>query len=352
MSPVRLLCAAVSLIVPARAQSPILGVDPGAGPVAAQIVVTGAVHLSSPDGDARLPEDLRLSVDCHHGESHDVGSASLSGQFSFTLSPAPGAIEAGDICTVEARAFGYDSTTARFPIRQVTGMVNVGVLEIQRNATGNAQAADNKNGATVSATSLKAPASAVKLFNRGSRSLGQRKFADAAKDFEAANKIYPEYAESWLNLGRARASLQSFGPARDAFIRAAELDPQMAGPPAELGMLAARQNDLPAAVRYLDQSLRLDPAGTYQIFYFDALVNLVLKRYDAAEQSARAALRFGETPEQARADYVLGMALLARGADAEAGQRLRKYLELSPNAPERDQVLKELARLGRIAAGQ
>ncbi len=327
--------------------------DTGTGPVASSINVTGVVQMASPDEKTPLPSDLRISVDCHHGDMHDGGSTTLSGQFHFTLTPVKASIDAGDICTVEGKAFGYDSTTTRFPVRQGSGMVDVGVLTIQRNAAGVAQARDKeRKSRTVSATSLKAPANAVKLFERGSHSLQQAKFTDAAKDFEGAVKIYPEYAEAWLNLGRARVSLEAIGPGHDAFVRAAELDPQMAGLQEELGLLAVRQNDLVSAAKYLDESLRLDPGGSYRACYSDAIVNLMLKRYDLAENSARAALGFGDSGPQARGHYVLGMALLARGDNAEAKQHLVRYLELAPKAPERDQVQKELNRIEQVAAGK
>jgi len=102
------------------------------------------------------------------------------------------------------------------------------------------------------------------------------------------------------------------------------------------------------AARDLDESVRLDPAASFQACYSDALVNLMLKRYDVAERSARQALRYGDGGANARINYVLGMALLARGGNVEARQRLTRYLELAPVAPEREQVEKELARLDRI----
>jgi TolA-binding protein len=77
----------------------------------------------------------------------------------------------------------------------------------------------------------------------------------------------------------------------------------------------------------------------------------MLKRYDVAESSARAALSFGDGGAQARADFVLGMALLARGENSEAKQRLLRYLELSPKAPERGQIEKELARIEQLESG-
>jgi len=192
----------------------------------------------------------------------------------------------------------------------------------------------------------------VKLFDRGMHSLQQGKFPDAIKDFESANKIYPDYAESWLNLGRARAALGTIGPARDAFLRAAQLDPQLAEPPEELGLLAAGQNDLVSAARYLDESIRLDPASSYRACYSDAVVNLMLKHYDVAERSARAALRFGDAGAQARVNYVLGIALLARGENSEAKQHLQRYLELNPKAPERDQIEKELSRVEQLESAK
>lgn len=316
---------------------------------ASSIVVSGSVQLSSPSED-KLPSDLRISSDCH-GDVTDGGSTNLSGQFRFVLTPSPLAISADTICTIEAKAFGYDSSTGKFPVRSTSGLVLVEPLTIQRNASNNAQGQE-RGARTISATSLKAPANAVKLFDRGSRSLKQGKFGDAAKDFESAVKIYPEYAESWLNLGRARVSLGSMGPARDAFVKAAELDPQMSGPPAELGMLAARDNDLAAAAKYLDESLRLDPGSSFEACYSDAVVNMMLKRYDVAERSARAALRFGDTGVQARVHFVLGMTLLARGNNAEAKQHLLRYLDLAPKAPEREQIQRELSRVDLLDAGK
>jgi tetratricopeptide (TPR) repeat protein len=199
---------------------------------------------------------------------------------------------------------------------------------------------------------LKAPPNAVKLFERGLHSLQQGKFPDAIKDFESANKIYPDYAESWLNLGRARAAAGAIGLARDAFLRAAQLDPQLAEAPEELGLLAAGQNDLASAARYLDESIRLDPGSSYRACYSDAVVNLMLKHYDVAERSARAALRFGDAGAQARVNYVLGIALLARGENSEAKQHLQRYLELNPKAPERDQIEKELSRVEQLESAK
>jgi tetratricopeptide (TPR) repeat protein len=346
----RLLVAAVALAAGLCAQDTVQGGDVGQGNVATTIVVTGSVERATPGEETALPPDLRIAVECH-GESSDGGGVNLSGQFRFTLTPDPHSLAANILCTVQAVLFGWDSTTLRFPVRSISGLIGIGALTIRRNVSGNAQdQPQERTGRTVSATSLKAPPNAVKLFERGLHSLQQGKFPDAIKDFESANRIYPDYAESWLNLGRAHAAAGAFGLARDAFVRAAQLDPQLAEAPEELGLLAAGQNDLASAARYLDESIRLDPGSSYRACYSDAVVNLMLKHYDLAERSARAALRFGDAGTQARVNYVLGIALLAKEENAEAKQHLQRYLDLNPKAPERDQIEKELARLDHIEA--
>ena len=348
MCTARLLVATLALAPGMRAQDTVQGGDAGAGNVATTIIVSGSVERATPGEETALPPDLRIAVECH-GDSFDGGGASLSGQFRFTLTPNPQALAANSLCTVQAVLFGWDSTTLRFPVQSSSGLVNIGTLTIRRNVSGNAQdQPQERTPRTISATSLAAPPNAVKLFERGLHSLQQGKFPDAAKDFESANKIYADYAESWLNLGRAREASGSTDTARDAFLRAAQLDPQLAEPPEELGLLAAGQNDLASAARYLDESIRLDPGSSYRACYSDAVVNLMLKHYDVAERSARAALRFGDAGTQSRVNYVLGIALLAKGENSEAKQHLQRYLDLNPKAPERDQVEKELSRIEQL----
>ena len=345
MFKVRVLVAAVALAAGMRAQDTVQGDRAGAGNAASTIIVTGSVERDSPGEETTIPSGLHVVVECH-GETFDGGGNNQTGQFRFTIAPDPLTVAANTLCMAQAVLFGWDSSLPRFAIRPGAGMINIGAITIHRNASGNAQdQAQERTGRTISATSLKAPPNAVKLFDRGLHSLQQGKFPDAIKDFESANKIYPDYAESWLNLGRARAAGGAVDTARDDFLRAAQLDPQLAEPPEELGLLAAEQKDLVTAARYLDESIRLNPGSSFRACYSDAVVNLMLKRYDAAESSARAALRFGDAGTQARVNYVLGIALLARGENTEAKQRLERYLELTPKAPERDQIEKELSRM-------
>jgi tetratricopeptide (TPR) repeat protein len=282
------------------------------------LVVTGSVELPSPGGPKALPPDIRIAVDCK-GEFIDGGGVSPAGQFRFTMTPNPIMIAASTVCTVQAKVFGYDSTVEKFSVRANNGVASTGTITLTRNSAGDAQENGAPRGAaTVSATSLKAPPKAVKQFEAAKQLLRRKKPEDAVRSFEAAIRIYPEYADAWMNLG----------------------------------LLAVARNDLLTAARDLDESLRVDSGVSFQACYSDALVNLMLKRYDVAERSARQALRYGDGGGNARINFVLGMALLARGGNLEARQRLTRYLELVPAAPERQQVEKELERLDRIGRGR
>lgn len=341
----------VLFAVLARAQTGSATVDIGTGTAfATSLVVTGEVERAAPSGgDTSLPSDLRVIATCHTF-NYESGSINLSGQFNFTFTPNRTTITAGTTCSIEAKAFGFESTVFRFPARSASGTVNVGTLTIQPDSSKHNQVqVKQRSSSTISATSLKAPTNAVRLFDHGIRQLQQNKFADGAKDFEGAIKAYPGYAEAWLGLGRARVRLETLDTAREALLRSAEIDPQLVGPSEELGLLAARQNDLATAARYLDEALRLDPGHSFQACYSDAVVNMMLKHYDVAERAARAALNFGENGPQARANYILGMTLLARGENAGAKQFLTRYLELVPKAQERDQIIKELSRIDQLA---
>src|SRR4051812_49181338 len=137
--PYRLIFATVLAVIAAYAQGGIMDVRPiSMSDAKATIVISGMVERSSADGEKSLPPDMRIKLDCH-GALSDGGGVELSGQFRFTMTPDPMAIVADNICVAEAKSFGYDSTVAKFPVRSSSGLVNIGVITVTRNSTGDAQ---------------------------------------------------------------------------------------------------------------------------------------------------------------------------------------------------------------------
>jgi tetratricopeptide (TPR) repeat protein len=177
------------------------------------------------------------------------------------------------------------------------------------------------------------------------QSLLQNKPEDAAKDFEKAVAIYPKYADAWAALGKLRLRQKAFAPAKEAFIKAVEADPKLVSPYQELGMLSAQDQQWEDSARYLDRAVQLDPIEYPQAWYADAVAHYNLKGYDAAEVSAREAIRHDPKHLYPRADYLLGMVLIAKKNYADGAAELKTFMSLSPDAPDFNTVKAQLAVL-------
>ena len=131
--------------------------------------------------------------------------------------------------------------------------------------------------------------------------------------------------------------------ARTDFQKAMDLDDKLAGPWQELGFIASDQQKWEEAVRYLDHAVRLDPIGSPKTWYFSAIANYNLGKFDLAERSVRAELKL--EPKNPHGTYLLGMVLIAR-KDLQGGMELlRTYLASAPQSAEADSARKQLARV-------
>jgi len=203
-------------------------------------------------------------------------------------------------------------------------------------------------GNSISTTSLQSPKNATKAYESGLQSLLKNKPEDAAKDFEKAVAIYPRYADAWTALGKVRLQQKLYGPAKEAFIRAVDADPKLVSPYLELGLLSAQDQRWEDSARYLDRAVQLDPIEYPQAWYADAVANYNLTRYDAAEASAREAIRLDPKHLNPRADYLLGMVLVEKKNYADGAAELKTFMTLSPNAPDFNTVKEQLAVLERV----
>jgi tetratricopeptide (TPR) repeat protein len=93
------------------------------------------------------------------------------------------------------------------------------------------------------------------------------------------------------------------------------------------------------------RALALRPTDVAAIHYYHAVASYNLKQYDAAEKSARQALDADSDHEIPRAEYLLGLALAAKGDRVRAVQHLEKYAADNPlalDAPEAQEFLAKL----------
>jgi tetratricopeptide (TPR) repeat protein len=239
-------------------------------------------------------------------------------------------------CELFAEAAGYSSSHVSLYNRAGQQNFDVGGIVIHRLAEG--------DGHTVSILSLRAPKEAKKSYAKAMSLAAEKRPAEALAAFEAALKLYPQYADAWVGAGQAQWELGRTEDARASFEKALELDNKLAGPWQELGYLACAQSKWEDALRYLGQAVRLDPVGSAAAWYFEAIANYNLGRYEAAERGVRTELRLdhGKNPQGI---YLLGLVLIAR-RDFEGGAKaLESYLSVAPASPDAAAARRELAKV-------
>jgi Flp pilus assembly protein TadD len=239
-------------------------------------------------------------------------------------------------CDLLAAFPGYSSTRVSLYDRGGQDNFDVGAIVLHRIAAG--------EGHVVSVLALRAPKEAKKSFEKGTSLAAANKPAEAVTSFEKAVAIYPQYADAWLGLGKAQWQMGRKGEAGTSFAKSVELDNKLVGPWQELGYLACDDSRWDDAVRYLDQAVRLDPMDSPIAWYFSALAYYNLGHFDQAERSVRAELKLdhGQNP---RADYLLGLVLIARKDLQGAAQALRNYIAAAPASPEVASARRELSRV-------
>lgn len=244
-------------------------------------------------------------------------------------------------CGVRASVAGYSSDAISLFNRQIADNPDVGSIVLHRIA--------GVEGLSISVTSMQAPRAAKSAYERGLQSLLKNKPNDAAKDFEKAVALYPNYADAWVNLAKLRLAQQSVEPARAALSKAMQADPKLVAPYLELGLLAAKDGKWEESGRYLDRAVELDPIDFPQAWYADAVANYNLKKYDAAEKSARAAVKLDQRHVNPRSDYLLGLVLVEKKDYAGAAEELTMFMKLAPNAPDLAQVKDRLGQIEKLA---
>ena len=234
-----------------------------------------------------------------------------------------------DMCSVTIRMKGYQPTQATFR--------NNGVVTLKR--------IGDDESSLVSTTALKAPEPAQKAYGKGVALMIDEKWAAAQKNFEKAVEIYPDYAAAWSDMGETLKHQSKSKEARDAWERAVTADPKYLRPYLQLARLGLEEHRMEDAANIADRALAMNPVEFPAIYFYDAAANYNLKRFDVCEKAARRAVDLDTKHQIPRAEYLLGSVLVMKGDRSGALEHLKKYLQISPNAPDADNVNKMIARI-------
>jgi len=250
-------------------------------------------------------------------------------------------------CELRASLAGFRSSSVRIPLEGLgteVGPTAVGTIVLQ--------SAEQAQGVTVSATSLKAPKDAHKAYDKGEHALHSNKLPEGQQELEKAVQLYPQYAAAWQDLGWLYAQQNQLDKARNAFEQARSADSMFVPAYVGLSSVALRESRWAEAADLSARATQLDGVGFPGAFYFNAFANYRLGNVEQAEKSARKAESLGAQQSFPQVSLLLGTMLANRGDYVEGAEQLRSYLKAAPAAPNAETVRQQLAELEKRATAE
>jgi tetratricopeptide (TPR) repeat protein len=142
-------------------------------------------------------------------------------------------------------------------------------------------------------------------------------------------------------------------PARKAYEQALASDPKFMNPYLQLALIAAKENKWQEVADTTDRVVRMNPMDFPQAYFYNSVANYNLRKIDAAEKSAREAVKLDTAHRMPKAEHLLGVILAEKRDYTGAAAQMRNYLKFAPDASDAETVRKQLSemeRLGGVAA--
>jgi tetratricopeptide (TPR) repeat protein len=184
----------------------------------------------------------------------------------------------------------------------------------------------------------------MKRFNKARAEFQSNNLSGAEKDLEKAVQIDPKFADAWYQLGKLQQAKNS-PDALGSYQKAAGDDPKFISPYEHIAEESAVQKKWPDVLNATAQALKLDPAGTPQIWYFDAMGKLNTGDSDGAEVSARKSLAMDPQHLAPNTEQLLAVILAGKGELAEALKHLQNSLTYVKPGPNADMIKQQIAQL-------
>ena len=185
---------------------------------------------------------------------------------------------------------------------------------------------------------MMAPKDAKKAYEHGLAVAIEKQARRGRQGFRKGGGRLPEVRRRLDEPGQSAPGAAIIGPARAALKKAMESDPKLVAPYMELGLLAAKDatGRSPASIwiapwNWIRSTSR--KPGTPMRW-----PTTTSRKYDAAEKSAREAVKLDPRHVNPRSGYLLGLVLAEKKDYAGAAAELTAYMKLAPNAPDLAQV--------------
>jgi tetratricopeptide (TPR) repeat protein len=245
-------------------------------------------------------------------------------------------------CSVSAVLAGFDSSQLTIANRDVLARPNIGTITLKRES--------GAAGTAVSTTTATAPKSAMKSFEKARSEWLDNKLDRAQRDLQKAVEIYPQFAEAWYQLGKIQEKVKS-PAAWESFSKAVAADPKFAPPYEQMAPISAQAEKWAEVIDETKRALELNPRGTLDLWYYNALGNYHLKSLDTAETSANKSLAMDPLHVQPDTEQLLAVILVAKNDLPSALQHLRNCLTYFPPGPNCELVKRQIAQIEPAIAG-
>jgi predicted Zn-dependent protease len=263
-------------------------------------------------------------------------------------------------CDLRASASGFRSNSIGLvALTPSSGTVDIGPIVVQRTS--------KIEGVTLSAKPYQAPKNARKAYEQGLGAERKGKLADAHQYFEKAVELYPKYTSAWYQLGIVRQKEKQNDAARTAYLKATTLDTRFVPPYLSLASMAYQAKDWLEVLAFTDHILELDPLNHTIVtdyivdldplnyadaYFYNAIANYNLGKFEAAEKSAHMAEHVDLRTSFPQLHLLLAELSARKDDYGTAIAELYTYLELVPHSQYNNQVQEKLARYKELNTAQ
>jgi Tfp pilus assembly protein PilF len=272
-------------------------------------------------GDAWLADPMHSALSPEPGNSHKMAASQLIG------------------CDAQASLAGFKSTTVHIANLDIMDNPDIGTITLRPD--------NDAAGSTVSATTTTASPDAMKRFNKARSEWLGKNIDGAEKDLQKAVQIDPKFADAWYQLGKLE-QIKNSPDALNAYEKSVAADPKFISPYEGIAEQAAMQKKWQDVVNATTADLKLDPAGTPQIWYFDALGHLNIGDSDTAQASAEKSLAMDPQHLAPNTEQLLAVILAGKGEYAEALHHLQNSLTYVKPGPNADLIKQQIAQLEKV----
>jgi tetratricopeptide (TPR) repeat protein len=285
------------------------------------VILRGVVVM---DDGTPLTKSVGIQKLCTDGQGSAPGPiTNKDGTFIWRMDLA---FLATKRCFLESTAAGFVSSQVEISTINPTN-ANIDLPPIKLSLKGgDPYLAGNNSGGQI-------PGKAKADWEAAMKAAGAGDSAGAIQKLESAVAGSPNFAMGWHNLGIFYTYAGDSAKARSAFEKAIETDPKLLQPHIVLTRLMIKEKNWDGALKMAATALPLDKEKLYpELYLHQAVAEYHLKDLAMAEAHAKQALDPKNKRPVARAEYVMGRILEAKGDTAGAKQHMSKYLEMVPTA--------------------